>query len=96
MKATIVGVLKGKTKTGREFMNIYATKDFSQYEQENNVTDGVFAFTEFTYNAFDVYPGDVVDFVYEPGFQGRASLVDIVPIKLAAQSAPSPTGKETK
>ncbi len=91
MKAVILGTLRGTTKNGKNFMNIFATKNFSDYEMQNNTVEGVPCFTEFTYNDFNLKPGDEVEFVYEPGFQGRASLVDVIPLKLAEQAAkPAP------
>lgn len=83
MRATVLGILKGKSKSGKDFMQIYASKEFSAYEQQNNICEGVSVFSEFTYNGFAVKTGDVADFIYEPGFQGRAALVDVVPVRMA-------------
>ncbi len=87
MRATVIGISRGVTKNNRDFMNIYATKEFSDYEKQNNDVEGVSAFVEFTYNDYPIHPGDVVDLSYEPGFQGRASLTDIVIVKPADKPA---------
>ncbi len=90
MRATILGTFKGTTKTGRDFMRIYATKEFADYDRQNNIVEGVSAFEEFTYNDYPIHPGDVVDMSYEPGFQGRADLTDIVIVKPADKPAQNP------
>ncbi len=87
MRATVIGISRGVTKNNRDFMNIYATKEFPDYEKQNNDVEGVSAFVEFTYNDYPIHPGDVVDLSYEPGFQGRASLTDIVIVKPADKPA---------
>ncbi len=91
MKATILGTSRGTTKTGKDFMNIFASKNFTDYEMQNNTVEGVSCFKEFTYNDYNIKPGDEVEFVYEPGFEGRATLVDVITLHLAEQAAkPAP------
>lgn len=89
MKCTILGVKKGKTKTGKESYTYYATKDFTPYELENAECVGSAVVSEFSYQDFHVQPGDEVDFQYEPGFEGKATLVDVIMRK------PNPFTKES-
>lgn len=78
MKCTIVGVKKGKTKTGRECFNYYANKPFTDYDHDSAECIGNEVVSAFSYQDFKVVPGDEVDFRYEPGFEGKATLTDIV------------------
>ncbi len=82
MACTIVGIRKGESK-GKPCWNIAATKDYSAYDQQNSECEGVDVVSEFTYIDFAVHPGDTVEFVYDKGFQGRATLVDVKIISLA-------------
>lgn len=77
MRCTIVGVKKGKTKNGKECYNYYATKEFTEYDQESAECCGCDVVSAFAYRDYGVQPGDEVDFRYEPGFEGRATLTDI-------------------
>ena len=82
MKVTVIGVVKGKNKAGREFSRLYVTSEFSDYEVENNGAVGLKCMEVFTYiDCSFLRVNDVVDLVYEPGFQGRADLTDIIPVK---------------
>lgn len=76
MECKIVGIRKGESK-GKPCWNIAATKDYSAYDQQNSECAGVDVVSEFTYIDFGLHPGDVVEFVYDKGFQGRATLVDV-------------------
>lgn len=76
MTCTIVGIRKGESK-GKPCWNVAATKDYSAYDQQNSECEGVDVVSEFTYIDFGIHPGDVVEFVYDKGFQGRATLVDV-------------------
>lgn len=78
MKATVVGIMKGKTKNNKEFVRYNYTKNFTDYEMENGECAGVAVGTEFSYHDYNIKPGDVCDFQYEPGFEGRATLSDVV------------------
>lgn len=87
MKVEIVGVKKsdykgkdGKPKVG---FNYLGTKPFTDYELENNECEGVDVIREFSNKDFGLHPGDVVEFMYEPGFEGRATLVDVKMLKIA-------------
>ena len=77
MKCTIVGVKKSKTKNGKECFNYYATKEFTEYDQKSAECIGYDVVSAFSYRDYGVCPGDLVDFRYEPGFEGRATLTDI-------------------
>ena len=93
MKCIIVGIKKGKTKTGKDCFNYYALKDFSDYDMENSECKGQEPVSAFSYKDFSVEVGDLVDFRYEPGYEGKASLEDIVMIKPAG-GAPFDQKKE--
>ena len=94
MKVTVTGTMKGQNKAGREFFQIYATTPFTDYESQNNECIGLKTVDVFTYlDCSTLRVGDVVDLVYEPGFQGRATLTDIIPIKNAETSAAKPAEK---
>ena len=76
MRVEIVGVRKSESK-GKNAFNYYGLKDFTDYEKQNSDCDGKAVVSEFSYMDFNLRPGDVVEFDYEPGFQGRASLVNV-------------------
>ncbi|MBO5472198.1 MAG: hypothetical protein J6A08_00170 [Lachnospiraceae bacterium] len=86
MKCTIVGIKKGKTKNGKECYNYYGVKDFSDYDRENSECQGQEPVSAFSYKDYSVMVGDVVDFRYEPGFEGRATLEDIVMVEPAGKT----------
>ncbi len=82
MKVTITGIMKGKNKAGRDFTQLYATTMFTDYELETNDCTGHKTIDVFTYlDCGALHVGDVVDLVYEPGFQGLATLTQIIPVK---------------
>ena len=81
MRVTVIGVMKGQNKNGKEFMQIFATKPFSTYESQTNQCLGLSVHSEFTYGNYDLTPGDEVELKYEPGYQGKATLVDIEVLK---------------
>lgn len=88
MRVTLVGVKKSeyKSKDGvmKSSYNYCGLKDFTRYEQENAECEGQDVVREWSGINFNVHPGDVVDFIYEPGYQDKATLVDIQPVALAA------------
>ena len=87
MRVTVKGIQKGTNKSGREFFQIYGTTPFSDYEEESGTCAGVKTVDQFTYlDASGLKVNDEVDFLYEPGFQGRAQLTAIIPVKPAAKS----------
>lgn len=83
MKVTIIGIKKAKTKNGREFSQYYFEKPFTDYEMENSDCAGMTVGSEFSYKDFGLKPGDVCDFQYEPGFDNKATLTDVVVLKEA-------------
>lgn len=87
MIVQIVGVKKsnykgrdGKDKTG---FNYYGTKAFTQYEQENAECEGVDVVREFSSTDYNIHPGDVVNFEYEPGYEGKATLMNVTMISMS-------------
>lgn len=80
---TIVGVKAVKSqKTGRIGYTIFYTTPYTDYEVENAEScEGVSCGQVFTYKDYSVRPGDIVDMRYEPGYQDRAMLTDIVMVK---------------
>lgn len=81
MKVTIIGVKKAKTKNGKDFCQYYFQKAFTGYEVENSECFGFAVGSEFSYNDYGLKPGDECDFLYEPGFEGKATLSDVVVLK---------------
>lgn len=76
MRLTITGLMKGQNKNKKEFVVIHGTTPFTQYESENNETDGVKTMNVYTYLDCSILRvGDVVDLQYEPGFDDKATLV---------------------
>lgn len=95
MKVTIVGVRQSESK-GRKAYNYFGLKDFTDYEIENSKCVGQMVVSEFSYTNFNLKPGDVVEFDYEPGFQGRATLTGVRPVLLAADTNPFEGSKDKK
>lgn len=81
MEVVIVGVksseYKGKDGKDRTGYNICGLKNYTRYEQDNSHCEGQDVVKEFTNTDFGVHPGDRVEFVYEPGFKDKATLVDV-------------------
>lgn len=87
MQVLIVGVkkveYKGRDEKGKVGFNISGLKDYTRYEQENSECEGQDVICEWSSIDFGVHPGDKVEFIYEPGYQGKATLVDVQIIELA-------------
>ena len=81
MKVTIIGVKKAKTKNGKDFCEYYFQKAFTGYKVEDSECFGFAVGSEFSYNDYGLKPGDECDFLYEPGFEGKATLSDVVVLK---------------
>lgn len=81
MKVIILGIRKGTTKGGRSFCNYYFQKPFTDYDVENSDCAGMMTGIEFSYTDYNLKPGDECDFRYEPGFQDKATLSDVVVLK---------------
>lgn len=81
MQVEIVGIkkseYKGKDNKPKVGYNYCGIKPFTRYEQENTDCEGSDVIREFSSIDFNVRPGDMVEFVYEPGYQDKATLVDI-------------------
>lgn len=95
MQVVIVGVkkteYKGKDGQNKVGFNYCGMKDYTRYEQENSACEGQDVIKEFSSIDFSIHPGDTVEFVYEPGFQDRATLVDVRVLAIADK----PPFKET-
>ncbi len=80
---TILGIKAVKSqKTGKVGYTIFYSCPFSDYEVENaEVCNGLSCGSVFSYKDYSVCPGDVVDLRYEPGYEGKAVLTDIVMVK---------------
>ena len=87
MQVRIVGVKRteytGKDNKPKTGFNYCGTKDYTAYEQQNAVCEGQDVIKEFSSVDFNVRPGDLVEFVYEPGYQDRATLVDVRVLAIA-------------
>ena len=83
-KCTIVGIKKGTTKNDKVCFNYYALKEFSYYDKGNSECWGQDIVSAFSYTDYHLEVGDLVDFRYEPGFEGKATLSDIVMLQPAA------------
>mgnify|MGYP003253172164 CR=1 FL=1 len=80
---TILGVKAVKSaKSGKVGYTYFYSEPFTAYENESAEScDGLRCGDVFAYTDYAVKPGDVVDMRYEPGYQGKAQLVDIIMIK---------------
>ena len=81
MQVKIVGVKKSeyKGKDGRNKIgyNYSGVKGYTPYEQENADCEGQDVIKEFSSMDFNIHPGDVVDYIYEPGYKDMATMVDV-------------------
>lgn len=93
MKVTIIGIKKAQTKNKKNFCQYYFQKAFTDYEMENSDCLGFVVGSEFSYRDYNLKPGDVCDFMYEPGYEGKATLSDVVVLKPNDNAG---TGKDTK
>ena len=83
MRVEILGVKKVTLKNGKVGINYMGTKEFTDYDQQNGECQGVDVVREFSYMDYNLCPGDIVNFDYEPGFEGRATLRDVTMIEMA-------------
>lgn len=81
MKVLITGIKKAQTKNGRNYFQYYFQKAFSDYEVSNTDCAGMAVGSEFSYKDYNLKPGDECDFQYEPGFDNKATLSDVVVLK---------------
>lgn len=82
MQVRIVGIKSGETKNRKPCFNYYGLRNFSDYDLENSTCFGQQPVEAFSYKDYGVSVGDLVDFQYEPGFEGRATLSNIVMIEM--------------
>lgn len=92
MKVKILGIKKGTTKGGKDFCQYYYQKPFTDYDMESNDCSGIMTGDEFSYTDFNLKPGDECDFHYEPGFQNKATLSDVVVLKSAVEDSVKTAG----
>lgn len=105
MQVVIVGVkkteYKGKDGQNKVGFNYCGMKDYTRYEQENADCEGQDVIKEFSNIDFSIHPGDTVEFVYEPGFQDKATLVDVKVLAIADKppfkndAAPAAAGQKS-
>lgn len=68
---------KGKDRQNKVGYTYIGMKEFTQYETENNEVEGHDVVREFSNTDYGLHVGDVVDFLFEPGFENRATLVGV-------------------
>lgn len=89
MKVEVIGVQKGtyQDKNGKtkEMSNIFFKQPFNEYEsdREGMNCDGFKTGGVFINKIVDAQAGDVVNLEYEPGFQEKATLVDVTVLQKA-------------
>lgn len=92
MRVTVIGVkrseYKGKDQQMKTGFNYCGLKEFTRYEMENAQCEGQDVIREWSNIDFNIHPGDEVEFIYEPGFQDKATLVDIKVIKIGDNPFP--------
>ena len=74
----IIGIKSAPSSKNPEVMyyNYYFTQDFSEYDLQNaSMISGVACDSEFCMADIGCQVGDVVEFHYKKGFQGKAALV---------------------
>lgn len=96
MKVEIVGIKKGQTKNKVDCFNYYGLKNFSDYDQENSQCEGREVVKEFSYKDYGIKVGDEVDFLYEPGFDGKATLTNVLMVKAGGGTPPFKEDKTEK
>ena len=92
MRVILIGVKKseyrGKDNQMKTGFNYCGLKEFTRYELESAQCEGQDVIREWSNIDFNVHPGDEVEFIYEPGFQDKATLVDIKVIKIGGNPFP--------
>ena len=77
----VVGVKKAVTGKGKDCFTYHFQSEFTDYEVENCECVGKAVLSEFSYEDFGVKVGDTVKLIYEKGFQDKATLSEIIPVK---------------
>ncbi len=100
MVAQITGITNYE-KNGRRSFTLHLTSEFSDYEKKNSDAIGLKASTVWT-NSVDcsfLFPGDIVELYFEPGFNNAATLSGIKVLSHKKDDAPADQkasdGKET-
>lgn len=89
----VLGIKKAKSaKTGRDCFTYYLKTEFSDYEQETAECEGFTVLNEFSYTDYSVKVGDFVELEYIKGFQDKATLSDMIPVKNPYQTDNKQTG----
>lgn len=87
MQVTILGIkktsYKGKDGSDKIAYNYSCAKDYTEYEQDNAECKGQDVIREYSSKEYSVQVGDVVNLIYEPGFEGKATLVDMQMVKIS-------------
>lgn len=86
-RAMIIGIKVITTKMGKTGYEYHFQTAFSDYDKEHSQCYGSQVITEYSPIAFNVKVGDEVAIYYGKGYQGRAQLVDIVPLQETAKAA---------
>ena len=90
MQVTILGIkktsYKGKDGSDKTGYNYSCMKDYTEYEKDNADCRGLDVIREYSSKEYPVQVGDVVNLIYEPGFGGKATLVDMQVVKISTTS----------
>ena len=78
----LIGKRHTRTKKGNDFFTYYLMRPFSVYENEHSISAlGGAVETAGCFDDFPCKPGDLVELVYDKGFQNKAVLSDIRVVK---------------
>lgn len=76
----VTGVRNFKSKE-KPVQTIFFVEPYREYDLDNSdACYGVSAGSVYSSTRYDLQPGDLVRFDYEPGYEGRAMLVDVYKI----------------
>lgn len=84
----VVGIKKQRYEEGKNAGRVGCTYflagDFSEYDKNNKNSEvqGERVFVEFAYKDFGVVAGDNCEVVYEKGYQDKAQLANLYPVKV--------------
>lgn len=80
----VLGIKSTKMTSGKNEgkmgITYFFEKDFSDYDMSTSKCEGSTICQEFSYTDFGVKVGDIVNPVYEKGYQDRAILVNLIPV----------------
>lgn len=93
----VIGVIKRKytegKNEGKTACTYHLSGKFSDYDIKNADTDGEQVLKEFAYKDFGVKVGDYVNVVYVKGYQDKAQLDNMYPVKNPFEGKPKPEAK---